>query len=319
MLPPGAALAPAGEDLADDVEPPAPDELHGGLLPLVRIAVADVHRVGEPSHRRHPSPVSSRHRGGARGAASRGKRLASTHSGRGPRSFPSPRTAPRAVSSCSNTGSNTSRSYTTALRTRQRRTGLSTRHSVDCRDGGSLVARGHPDGPALVHSTRPAAPHAPERATVPGVIPARPLVATAAGLALAGLLAGCSQEAPAAPAPAAAATSTATTLDAWGNTPRARRRARRRGARGNPTPTPTATRDLPRPELSDVGRTFTEDGASTFANYYVRVLNYSRNSGDVELLKSISDAGCSGVTTTSRTCRECLLTATRTSAWRHSL
>lgn len=126
-----------------------------------------------------------------------------------------------------------------------------------------------------------------------GVIPARPLVATAVGLTFVGLLAGCSQEAPAAPAPAAAATSTATSTS--GGTHHEHDGAHTAEAPAEtPTPTPTATRDLPRPDLSDVGKTFTEDGASTFANYYVRVLNYSRNTGDVELLKSISDAGCSG-------------------------
>jgi hypothetical protein len=58
------------------------------------------------------------------------------------------------------------------------------------------------------------------------------------------------------------------------------------------TPSPTATRDLPRPELPDLGKTFTQDGASTFAGYYVRVLNYSRNSGDVTPLKAISSPDC---------------------------
>lgn len=128
---------------------------------------------------------------------------------------------------------------------------------------------------------------------MPGVIPARPLAATAAGLVLAGLLAGCSQEGPAAPAPAATAPSTPTATP--GETHHEHDGAHTAEApRETPTPTPTATRDLPRPELSDVGKTFTEDGASTFAAYFTRVMNHARATGDSSLLRSISTEDCGG-------------------------
>nr|WP_246314432.1 DUF6318 family protein [Kineococcus aurantiacus] len=58
------------------------------------------------------------------------------------------------------------------------------------------------------------------------------------------------------------------------------------------TPSPTATRDLPVPELSELGKEFSQEGSGAFAIYYVQVLNYSRNSGDVEVLRSISAPDC---------------------------
>jgi hypothetical protein len=113
------------------------------------------------------------------------------------------------------------------------------------------------------------------RATVRGVIRLRPLAV--AGLT-ALVLAGCSNaETPAArPLPTTAATTEPS------RTPEPVASA---------TPSSTVTRNLPVPE--PIPQEFSELGATGFASYYVKVLNYSRNSGDVELLRSISDAGCS--------------------------
>ncbi|MEW1957261.1 DUF6318 family protein [Kineococcus sp. NPDC059986] len=130
--------------------------------------------------------------------------------------------------------------------------------------------------------------------------PARPLLATAAGLALAGLLTSCSQEAPSAPVPAATAAAAAPTTTS-GEAPH-----HEHGAGSHeevPTPaatatsSPTSTRDLPRPELPDLGKTFTQDGASSFAVYFTRVMNHARSTGDSTLLRSLSTDDCSGCQT----------------------
>lgn len=110
---------------------------------------------------------------------------------------------------------------------------------------------------------------------------AAPLVA----LAATGLLVGCSNETVA--APVASSTTTATSGPVATPTPSETQETSPRSA-------PTTTRSLPAPELSELGTTFTQDGASAFAGYYIQVLNYSRNTGDVALLHSISDSGCSG-------------------------
>lgn len=110
-------------------------------------------------------------------------------------------------------------------------------------------------------------------------------VAPLVALAATGLLVGCSNETVA--APVTSSTTTATSGPVATPTPSKTRATPLRS-------TPTTTRSLPAPELSELGTTFTQDGASAFAGYYVQVLNYSRNTGDVELLRSISDPGCSG-------------------------
>ncbi|WP_432562804.1 DUF6318 family protein [Kineococcus sp. SYSU DK003] len=117
------------------------------------------------------------------------------------------------------------------------------------------------------------------------MIQLRPASIAVAGLAVAGLVAGCSNEtAPTVPAAAkpVATTPADTALEASASPDTSSQ------------PAPTATRVLPAPELSELGTTFTQDGASAFAGYYVQVLNYSRNSGDAGPLRAISDAGCSG-------------------------
>ncbi|MFD0483747.1 DUF6318 family protein [Kineococcus sp. GCM10028916] len=110
---------------------------------------------------------------------------------------------------------------------------------------------------------------------------AAPLVA----LAATGLLVGCSNETVA--APVASSTTTATSGPVATPTPSATPVA---------TPTPVATKDFPVPEQDDLSRTFTVDGAGTFAAYFTRVLNYSRATGDPTLLRSISDPNCGGCT-----------------------
>ncbi|WP_432511929.1 DUF6318 family protein [Kineococcus sp. SYSU DK001] len=118
------------------------------------------------------------------------------------------------------------------------------------------------------------------------MIQLRPLTAAATGLVCLGLLAGCSNEEAAAPAASASATPTRATVastDAPVPPPTT-----------SATPNPTTTRDLPAPELSGLATQFSREGASAFASYYIKVLNYSRNTGDVELLTSISDVDCAG-------------------------
>ncbi|MEZ0164064.1 DUF6318 family protein [Kineococcus sp. LSe6-4] len=117
--------------------------------------------------------------------------------------------------------------------------------------------------------------------------PARPLVATAAGLALAGLLASCSNATPPAPEPAAPATATAT-----GGT-RHEHDAGTLKATSSRTPAATISQPPPpaRDELIDV---HDETGASLFAAYFLRVLNHARATGDSSTLHSISIDSCTG-------------------------
>lgn len=102
-------------------------------------------------------------------------------------------------------------------------------------------------------------------------------------LAATGLLVGCSNETVA--APVASSTTAATSGPVATPTP---------SATPVVTPTPVATKDFPVPEQDDLSRTFTVDGAGTFAAYFTRVLNYSRATGDPTLLRSISQADCQG-------------------------
>jgi hypothetical protein len=113
-------------------------------------------------------------------------------------------------------------------------------------------------------------------------------VAPLAAFAAAGLLVGCSNEPAAAPVVSSASAATAEpAVTPTASTPAATPAA---------TPTSVATADFPVPEQDDLSRTFTVDGASTFAAYFTRVLNYARATGDPTLLRSISDPRCSGCT-----------------------
>ncbi|WP_380175147.1 DUF6318 family protein [Kineococcus sp. DHX-1] len=126
------------------------------------------------------------------------------------------------------------------------------------------------------------------------MIPARPLVATAVGLTLVGLLAGCSQEAPAAPAPAAAATSTATSTS--GETHHEHDGAQATVTselRGGSTPS-SATPGIATPALDERAKVQDETGASLFAAYFLRVLNHARATADSSTLRSISVESCTG-------------------------
>ncbi|WP_380156993.1 DUF6318 family protein [Kineococcus sp. R86509] len=104
-------------------------------------------------------------------------------------------------------------------------------------------------------------------------------------LAATSLLVGCSNETVA--APIASSTTTATSGPVATPTPSETALA---------APTSVATAEFPLPEQDDLSRTFTVDGAGTFAAYFTRVLNYSRATGNPALLRSISDPDCGGCT-----------------------
>lgn len=114
------------------------------------------------------------------------------------------------------------------------------------------------------------------------MIQLRPLTATVAGFACLSLLAGCSnEETP----PAAEMPSTATSAATSTEHP---------AASADETEPVDVGAAPPAPVLDEVATTFTVDGASSFASYFVQVLNHDRAAGDPSLLRSISDVECAG-------------------------
>lgn len=57
-----------------------------------------------------------------------------------------------------------------------------------------------------------------------------------------------------------------------------------------PTPTVTATP----PEMPEIAREESSEGATAFLQHYVEVLNHAATTGDVEELKRLSSSDCSG-------------------------
>ncbi|MEZ0490712.1 DUF6318 family protein [Kineococcus sp. TBRC 1896] len=118
--------------------------------------------------------------------------------------------------------------------------------------------------------------------------PARPLVATAAGTVLLGLLAACSHGQPPVPAPAAPAPTATVAV-----TPQPEHAAEAPEVSDSQT-LPVTASQISTPAQDDRAKVQDETGASLFAAYFLQTLNYARATGDSSPLRSISVESCTG-------------------------
>ena len=59
-------------------------------------------------------------------------------------------------------------------------------------------------------------------------------------------------------------------------------------------PPPSASVTIAPLEMPEAAKADTEEGALAFVEYYIEVFNYSANTGDTDLLRSLSHPDCSG-------------------------